>query len=139
MRDKTVNAFINPAEAEDRNVLCGGCGGAVKGHWSKCPHCDTKFHANKWGYARLCKNPNCIRTESAGHPHGLCKHHYQLRKYRQTQSALQANCSCGGKVSFGHSDCSRCRSLKEKREESQHRCQCQCGGLGCQSIKEQDQ
>lgn len=109
-----MNAFINPAEAEDRNVFCGGCGAPVKGHLSKCPHCNTQFHANKWGYARLCHNSNCQQTETAGHAYGLCKLHHYARKRKQAASAKQPNCSCGSKASFGMADCSRCRSLREE-------------------------
>lgn len=104
--------FIHESAAEDRNVFCGNCDQPVKGHLSKCPHCNAKFHANMHGYARLCKNPSCMRTEMAGHAYGLCKYHHLARKAAQAKSALQPNCACGGKASFGETDCSRCRILK---------------------------
>lgn len=104
-----MNQFISPEDAEDRNVYCGNCNEPVKGHLSRCTNCNVGFHANKWGYARLCKNPSCMRTEMAGHPHGLCRYHHEGRKQKQAMSARQPNCACGSKASFGESDCSRCR------------------------------
>lgn len=115
MMSKPKNQFIDPAKAEDRNVFCGSCAGPVKGHVSSCPHCSAKFFANMHGYARLCKNPNCMRTEMAGHAHGLCKMHHQNRRAKQAASAIQRNCRCGNKASFGEIDCSRCRRLAEAR------------------------
>lgn len=107
------NSFISPDLAEDRNVFCGNCSEPVKGHLPSCPHCNKRFHANIHGYARLCKNPSCRRTEMAGHPHGLCRFHYEGRKQRQINSAMQPNCSCGSKASYGEVTCSRCRAHQE--------------------------
>lgn len=115
----TVNQFIRPQEAEDRNVFCGKCNAPVKGHAPQCPECHTKFHANRWGYARLCKNPSCLRTEMAGHAHGLCRFHHVSKKQRQANSARQPNCSCGNKASFGETQCSRCRNLEIERLEAE--------------------
>jgi len=112
-----MNRFINPADAEDRNVYCGNCNGPVKGHMPGCDNCNAKFHPNKWGYARLCKNPSCMRTEMAGHAHGLCRYHHEKRKYRQAMTALQPNCACGNKASLGEKECSRCRASKAQNFE----------------------
>lgn len=125
MMRKPLNAFIDPALAEPRDIQCGWCGKECAGHLAGCPHCQRPFFANMHGYARLCKNPNCRRTECAGHAHGLCRMHHENRKAKQASSAAQPNCRCGGKASFGHTTCRRCREADEaraERDESISRC-----------------
>lgn len=118
-----TNSFINPDAAEPRHVLCGNCGAQVMGHWQGCPACKAKFHANMHGYARLCKNPNCCRTEMAGHPHALCRMHHEQRKQRQAHTAMQPNCRCGNKAPMDHDLCSRCQGEEDRchSEERQRR------------------
>lgn len=112
-----MNTFIDPVKAEDRNVYCGYCAEPVKGHLSSCPHCKKRFFPNMHGYARLCKNPNCMRTETAGHASGLCRMHHEKRKSAQVMTALQPNCRCGNKASFGEVNCSHCRALLEAESD----------------------
>jgi len=103
------NSFIPADQAEIRKAQCGKCGGDVLRHWDSCPHCEQPFYADRWGYARLCKNPSCSRTECAGHAHGLCRMHHLQRKQRQANSAQQPNCRrCNSKASFGADVCRRC-------------------------------
>lgn len=116
------NRFIDPDVAEIRNVYCGWCNEPVLGHLPGCPHCKRPFYANMHGYARICKNDTCRRTETAGHAHGLCRFHYQDRKRRQAATALQPKCACGSVATYGYSDCRRCREIKEAAEN--RRCDC---------------
>lgn len=106
-----MNQFISKEAAENRDVFCGKCGGHVKGHHSECLHCGAKFHANANGYARLCKNDSCKRTETQGKAHGLCDLHRQQRKERQARSAMQPTCPCGNKAKLGYTHCTRCMDL----------------------------
>lgn len=106
--------FLSDDEAEDRNVYCGNCSEPVKGHLPRCPHCDTEFHPNKWGYARLCKGLSCMRTEMNGHAHGLCRFHRESRRQKQIMTAKQPTCYCGNKARLGQCNCSRCRELKSQ-------------------------
>jgi hypothetical protein len=117
--ERPENTFIDPALAEDRDVFCGYCNKPVKGHAQGCPHCNRPFHANTQGYARICSNTGCRRTETAGHVHGLCVAHADNRRKNRARTALQADCKCGNKTTKGHDDCSRCRSLKTELEPKQ--------------------
>lgn len=110
-----MNTFINPSDAEDRNVFCGWCGEPVKGHLGGCPSCKKPFYANMHGYARLCKNSTCMRTECAGHAHGLCSFHRDQRRERQRNSAMQPNCHCGNKLPLGGVQCRGCDWKDEQR------------------------
>lgn len=116
-----TNSFIDPAEAEDRNVFCGRCDHPVKGHWASCPNCSAGFHANMWGYARLCKNSTCQRTEMAGHAHGLCSFHHKQRQYRRARTAAQPNCHCGNKLPLGGVQCRGCDWKDEQAEKELNR------------------
>jgi hypothetical protein len=126
----TTNKFIDPAVAEDRNVFCGWCGEPVKGHLPGCPHCHKPFYANMHGYARICKNPTCRRTETAGHAHGLCRMHHLARKQRQAIGATLPKCACGNTATSGHDDCSRCRDLKLAAEFKPSDPWCRLHGCG---------
>lgn len=110
---KPFNKFIDPALAEERHVQCGWCGEDVLGHLQGCPHCKRPFYANMHGYARICKNDSCRRTETAGHAHGLCRFHFQDRERRRASTALLPKCACGSVATHGYVDCRRCREIKE--------------------------
>lgn len=112
--------FISPANAENRDVFCGWCNEPVKGHLPGCPHCQRPFYANMHGYARLCKQPDCKRTEVAGHAHGRCLTHALDRKKRQMIGASLPKCDCGNTATSGHSDCRRCREAKQTTARCQH-------------------
>lgn len=117
-----MHAFIDPARAEDRNVLCGWCGLAVKGHLSGCPHCHRPFYANMHGYARLCKSNWCCHTECQNKPNGLCKAHLEARRERQARTAAQPKCHCGNKMAIGAVQCRGCDWKDEQRAlEAQRR------------------
>lgn len=111
------NLFIDPAIAEDRDVFCGACDAPVKGHLPACPHCNAKFHANIHGYARICKNDSCRRTEMAGHAHGLCRFHHEQRQYRRARTAAQPNCRCGNKLPLGGTQCRGCDAKDAARQQ----------------------
>lgn len=119
-----MTRFLTDAEAAARVdsdgpklVKCGGCFAKVPAHSPQCPYCQHKFYPNMHGYARICKNPSCSLTESAGHAHGLCLKHHRQRKERQANTAQQLSCRCGNKASFNEITCSRCRAEEERREE----------------------
>lgn len=105
--------FISGAVAEIRNVRCGNCDEPIMRHEPHCCHCGAESYANVNGYARLCKNPDCNRTEQAGHVHGLCRFHHQQRKERRAATASHVRCRCGNIAGQGETMCSRCRNRDE--------------------------